>query len=108
MVSENSFPHTPDGRYFLVKGRLWRLSDPALPESERQRLVSELMDARRAVGDAGEDLEAKADARNRVNVTKIALGERGPVWWNDGSPDFNRRLALNTPYRDWFSALPDK
>lgn len=108
MVSEKSFPHTPDGRYFVDKGRLWRLSDPALPESERQRLVSELMDARRAVRDAGEDLEAKADARNRVNVAKIALGERGPVWWNDGSPDFNRRLALNTPYREWFSTLPDK
>ncbi len=24
-------PGTPDGRYFVVKGRLWRKSDPRLP-----------------------------------------------------------------------------
>jgi hypothetical protein len=33
------------------------------------------------------------------------LGERGPVWWTDGAPDFNRRMARNTPYADWFAAL---
>lgn len=41
-------PTTPDGRYFVVRGRMWRCSDPALDEDERQRLVNELMDARRA------------------------------------------------------------
>jgi hypothetical protein len=30
---------------------------------------------------------------------------RGPVWWTDGAPDFNRKLVKNTPYRDWFSHL---
>lgn len=24
--------------------------------------------------------------------------ERGPVWWSDGSPDYNRHKAINTPY----------
>ncbi|HXI14572.1 MAG TPA: DUF3253 domain-containing protein [Thermoanaerobaculia bacterium] len=24
------------------------------------------------------------------------------MWWTDGSADFNRRLARNTPYREWF------
>lgn len=105
MAQEKPFPHTPDGRYFLVKGRLWRLSNPNLPEDDRQRLVSDLMDARRAVRDAGQDLELRAAARKRVNAAKIALGERGPVWWNDGAPDYNRKLAANTPYRDWFSVL---
>lgn len=40
---------TPDGRYLIVRGRLWRATDPSLSEQERQRLVNELMDARRAV-----------------------------------------------------------
>jgi hypothetical protein len=26
------YPVTPDGRYFVVKGRLWRRADPALPD----------------------------------------------------------------------------
>ena len=34
------------------------------------------------------------------------LGERGPVWWTDGAPDYNRRMVANTPYSDWFAALP--
>ena len=36
---------------------------------------------------------------------KVALGERGPVWWDDGAPDLNRRMARNTVYADWFAAL---
>ena len=39
-------------------------------------------------------------ARGRVHDAKVALGERGPVWWNDGAPDYNRHLVANTPYRD--------
>ncbi|GAA0748885.1 MULTISPECIES: hypothetical protein [Sphingomonas] len=37
---------------------------------------------------------------------KRQLGERGPTWWEDGAPDFNRHLARNTPYADWY-AHPD-
>jgi len=33
------------------------------------------------------------------------LGERGAVWWTDGSPDYNRHLARNTPYRDWYASI---
>ena len=36
-----------------------------------------------------------------VDRTKCALGERGPVWWTDGAPDFNRHMARNSPYADW-------
>lgn len=73
---------TPDGRHIIVNGRRWRASNPALPEDERQRLVNELMDARRAVGTAkraGDD-EAEKAARARVHAAKVGLGERGPVW----------------------------
>jgi hypothetical protein len=100
-------PETPDGRYFVVAGRLWRRSNPALDPAERQDLVNELMSARRAVrdGDGKGDPEAIAAARRRVDAAKVALGERGPVWWTDGSPDFNRHMAKNTPYADWFAAI---
>lgn len=101
-------PTTPDGRYFVVRGRLWRCSNPALPAEERQRLVTELMAARRAVGMAlkAGDSDAIKAARGRVDAAKVALGERGPVWWSDGAPDYNRRMANNTPYAVWFAALP--
>ena len=29
-MSKDSYPTTPDGRYFVVRGRLWRASNPAL------------------------------------------------------------------------------
>ena len=100
-------PVTPDGRYFVVRGRLWRCSDPSLPDADRQRHVDDLMRARSAVGRAlrAGDADALADARRAVDAAKTALGERGAPWWRDGAPDYNRRLARNTPYRDWFEGL---
>lgn len=100
------YPDTPDGRYFVVRGRLWRKSNPALDEGTRKRLVRELMSARRAVRDAANDPSEIAKARRRVNEAKVALGERGPVWWDDGAPDFSRHLIKNTPYAAWFERLP--
>lgn len=98
---------TPDGRYFVVKGRLWRCSNPALAAGERQHWVNQLMDARRAVkaAKASEDPDEMKVARAAVQKAKVALGERGPAWWEDGSPDFNRYKVANTPYADWFRAL---
>jgi hypothetical protein len=101
----DQYPHTPDGRYFLVRGRLWRLSNPGLDPEVRRVLIRELMAARRAVRSARDDAEALAKARAQVDAAKHALGERGPVWWTDGAPDYNRRLARNTPYAEWFDAL---
>jgi len=89
----------------VVRSRLWRVSNPHLADSERQALVSELMAARRAVKDAKGDVEKAKIARQRVEAAKICLGERGPVWWSDGEPDYNRKFARNTPYRDWFESL---
>ncbi|WP_294320752.1 hypothetical protein [uncultured Sphingomonas sp.] len=96
-------PHTPDGRYIVVDGVLWRATRPDLPEAERDGLVHALMDARRAVG-AGKraaDDAAVAKAGKAVDAAKVALGERGPVWWTDGAPDYNRHKVANTPYADW-------
>lgn len=67
----------------VIEGRRWRVSDPELPEPVRQELVDELMHARRAVKaalGAGDDI-GESDARARVGAAKVALGERGPKWW---------------------------
>lgn len=100
-------PTTPDGRYFVIDGVLWRCSNPSLAEPERQRLVNELMTARRAVKAAkgSVDAEALREARAGVQAAKVALGERGPVWWDDGSADFNRHKVRNTPYAQWYERL---
>lgn len=101
------YPVTPDGRYFVVRGRLWRRANPALPADVRASLVKELMAARRAVAQARRAGDAKGvrQARDRVDEAKVLLGERGPVWWSDGEPDYNRRLVRNTPYALWFAGL---
>ncbi len=73
----------------VIRGRRWRVSDPALDESVRQLLVDELMDARRAVKSAlaDEPSDALATARARVQDAKVALGERGPKWWEPMAAD---------------------
>ena len=100
-------PVTPDGRYFVVRGKLWRMPNPNLSPAKKSTLVSELMKARSAVrsaklaGDQGEE----AAAHRAVDIVKRELGERGPVWWSDGTPDFNRQAVKNTPYAKWYSGL---
>ena len=98
-------PVTPDGRYFVMRGRLWRMSDPRVDTDERERLVAELMTARRAVAAARKrtDEAAEVDAHDAVDRVKRQLGERGPVWWSDGAPDLNRHMARNTPYAGWWA-----
>ena len=67
------------------------------------------MSARRAkqVAMKADDPEAREAARARVDAAKHALGERGPVWWTDGAPDLNRRMARTTPYAEWFAGLDE-
>ena len=109
MSADDRHPVTPDGRYFVVRGRLWRKTNPALAPDVREQLVKELMHARRAVGAArrAKDTKAEDEAHEAVDRAERALGERGPVWWDDGAPDYNRHMARNTPYAEWFSQLDE-
>lgn len=103
-------PLTPDKRYLVVRGRLWRATNPGLSPEVRKACVDRLMAARRAVRDAlqsGDD-EALARARNAVDQAKVALGERGPVRWTDGAPDLNRQHVKKTPYADWLVRYKDE
>ena len=98
---------TPDGRYIIVRGRLWRAANPMLAPDHRQALVDRLMNARRSVRTAlrSGDFEALRSARATVRQAKEELGERGTVWWTDGAPDLNRHMVINTPYSDWWHNL---
>ena len=98
---------TPDKRYIIVRGRLWRAANPELPAEIRQSLTHALMSARRAVAAArrsGGPSDLKS-ARTRVHAAKVGLGERGPVWWSDTSADYTHYLVKNTPYASWYASL---
>jgi hypothetical protein len=53
------------------------------------------MAARRTIRAAKKaaDREAELAAHIAVDEVKRALGERGPVWWDDGAPDLNRHMG---------------
>ena len=63
---------TPDGRYFVVAGKLWRMSNPQLEHQHKAALVQELMEARRAVKNAksARDQSAEAEAHHAVDTAK--------------------------------------
>jgi hypothetical protein len=51
-ASQPQQPVTPDGRYFVVRGKLCRMADPDLPLAKKSILVDELAKARSAVRSA--------------------------------------------------------
>ena len=71
---------TPDGRYIVVRGRRWRATDPDLPDEVTGPLRSELGRARSAIGRVEHAEEVRA-WRDRVQLAKEGLGERGEAWW---------------------------
>jgi hypothetical protein len=103
-MSRKSGPETPDGRYFVARGRLWRKGDPSLSDSTRRAAIKALMQARHAEGQAINDAERRA-ARDAITAAKCRLGEAGSVWWDDGSPDESGLHPADSRYRDWWHAL---
>lgn len=103
-MSRKDNPHTPDGRYFVARGKLCRCTNPALPNAERRKLIKRMMRARMAERRAKADSEY-ASARAAIDSAKIALGERGPVWWDDNAPDYSGLDPVETPYADWWQSL---
>jgi hypothetical protein len=97
---------TPDGRYFVVGGRLWRRANPNLSMEARDALVRKLVDAKRAVqlAQKAANAEELVLARKAVDAAKISLGERGPVWWTDGAADLNRHKVKDSPYAEWWKS----
>ncbi len=84
---------TGDGRWVVVDGRRWRRADPLLPDDVRARLLSHLGAARAAVRTATDPAAVRA-ARDRVQLAKTGLGERGTPWWDQD--DDARRARWKT------------
>lgn len=61
-------PRTPDGRYIVVRGRLWRATNPGLDAATRERETKRLMRARSAVGRATRTKDAAAEKAARAEV----------------------------------------
>jgi hypothetical protein len=66
-------PVTPDGRYFAVRGRLWRMANPGLDEAERVHLVGRLMAARLAVRDAKKRADRGAEAAGKAKIATMGV-----------------------------------
>ncbi|MEV6581295.1 hypothetical protein AB0M92_24385 [Streptomyces sp. NPDC051582] len=93
MDGKTSQPLTPDGHHVVIGGRRWRATDPAVPDDASARLRAHLMAARRAVAAARRagDAEAEQAARDRVQMAKVALGERGVPWWEQSAAERRAR-----------------
>lgn len=79
------------------------MADPSIPDDRKAALVHRLMDARRAVRDTkrASDIDAEVAAHHAVDDAKQALGERGPVGWDDAP-----RISIDTwnlPYATRFA-----
>ncbi len=63
---------TPDGLYFVVRRKLWRMSNPCLAPGEKSRLVRQLMNARCALkaAKAAGSLETETTAHRLVDEAK--------------------------------------
>lgn len=86
-------PLTPDGRYLVSRGVLKRCTNPGLDDQLRRKSVKKLMQAR---------MQGNAE---EVMAAKVELGETGPVWWDDGAPDYSGTAPADSPYAQWWQAL---
>ena len=67
-------------------------------------MIKQLMQARMTARDAGDEAAQRA-AAERVLAAKTALGEAGPVWWDDDAPDVSGLDPEQTPYAEWWRSI---
>lgn len=91
---------TPDRRYVVSRGVLRRATDPRLDDTSRRRALKALMQARMALRASPDDPAARA----AVEAAKRALGEAGPVWWDDGAPDESFTPVERSSYAAWWKS----
>jgi len=106
-MAKKDHPTTPDGRYFVARGRLWRKTNPRLDDATRRAAIKAMMQGRRDERLAETDDEKRA-ARTRIEEAKQRLGESGPVWWSDGAPDESGLAPHNSSYAAWWTGLSNE
>lgn len=94
-MARRNRPHTADGRYLVSRGVLKRCTNPMLDDGVRRKELKALMQAR-----------MRKD-RDAALAAKIALGEAGEPWWDDGAADFSGCAPEATPYADWWRSLSE-
>ena len=84
----------------------WEETIHGQDEEQKRTHIKELMKARRAVRTAQQhgDDDALRQARDAVQAAKEALGERGPVWWDDNAPDEGGFAPHNSSYAKWWES----
>lgn len=87
---------TDDGRHFVIDGRRWRATDPAIPQERRAELTHVLMAWRREVRRT-KGTPAERASRDGVQATKVALGERGTPWWEQSQEEREARWSAAVP-----------
>ena len=97
---------TPDRRYLLLGDKLLRSYNPNLPNDRIDDLLVVLFnsrcDLRRARQCDGTEPLELVDA---IEAARRALGQSGPVWWDDGAPDLDGVPVLSTCYAEWFKSM---
>lgn len=83
---------------------MYRCTNPALSDAERRAAIKRMMQGRLAFQNAKTDTEFE-QAKALIHAAKVALGESGPVWWDDDTDDYSGNDPLNTPYADWWRSL---
>ena len=94
-MARKNRPHTPDGRYLVSKGVLQRCTNPMLDDCIRRKELKAMMQARMAKN------------KNAALQAKIALGEAGPVWWEDDTTDYSNLQPMQSPYAEWWQSLSE-
>lgn len=79
----------------------------SLTVSKGGQIVGPPTDARRAVKKAflQNYVDGVSHTCTCVNTAKMLIGVRRPLWWPDGSKDFNRYLVRNRPCAKWCQSL---
>jgi len=74
LMAAPQHPVTPDGQYFVVRGKLWRMANPNLAPAKKAALVNELMKARNAVRSPPSLRAIRSRRRRRITLSYARNG----------------------------------
>ena len=100
---------TPDRRYLVVGDKLLRSYNPDLPNDRIDELLIVLFNSRRDLRRARQrEGTEPPELVGAIEAARLALGQSGPVWWDDGAPDLDGAPVLSTCYAEWYKSAVKK